>query len=410
MRETKNIQSKNVRRVIVPFFSEIHGRLLAAALQSADKKWVVLTDRTSEVVEKGLSAVNNDACYEAFSSVGQLLSEATLSKGDIVAVPQVCLKCRSTDLPAIVEFAFEEKGFPNIQVLDLDLLLNNHTLDNLGVGVGVQKRCAQALVLGDVLLQVRSMLFPGEERMNCFAKMMRTAEDFLKADMRVAFASLLASLCDELPDEVAMKDRPEIVITGTAPLVFDENMNSQLMRTIEKEGCRVRLPYLSDYVRFALREKEISCIFLHEIDRVLEDVTKVACLPVKPEDVSVLRSYVDSVIPQELTFGTGWLLAARIAQYVDQGTSNIVFANSFGCLSGHVMGKGVLKWARSLGNEVNIASIEFDPGTSAVNQVNRVKLLTTIAKRKHQKVGASSKSGLLPPGTKAHFTEGTSDH
>lgn len=39
-----------------------------------------------------------------------------------------------------------------------------------------------------------------------------------------------------------------------------------------------------------------------------------------------------------------------------------------------------MKIVRKLHKEVNIVSIEYDLGTSKVNQDNRIKLLTTLAK------------------------------
>ena len=46
----------------------------------------------------------------------------------------------------------------------------------------------------------------------------------------------------------------------------------------------------------------------------------------------------------------------------------------FGCLPNHIVGKGVIKEIRRTHPEANIVAIDYDPGASEVNQLNRIKL------------------------------------
>jgi len=52
----------------------------------------------------------------------------------------------------------------------------------------------------------------------------------------------------------------------------------------------------------------------------------------------------------------------------------------FACLPNHVTGKGVIKELRRLNPESNIVAVDYDPGASEVNQLNRIKLMISIAK------------------------------
>ena len=66
-------------------------------------------------------------------------------------------------------------------------------------------------------------------------------------------------------------------------------------------------------------------------------------------------------------------------ELIHSGVENIVCIQPFGCLPNHVVGKGVIKHIRSLYPMANIAAIDYDPGASEVNQLNRIKLMLATA-------------------------------
>ena len=49
------------------------------------------------------------------------------------------------------------------------------------------------------------------------------------------------------------------------------------------------------------------------------------------------------------------------------------------CLPNHIMGKGMMKAVRKRNPYANIAAIDYDPGASNVNQLNRIKLMMATA-------------------------------
>ncbi len=63
----------------------------------------------------------------------------------------------------------------------------------------------------------------------------------------------------------------------------------------------------------------------------------------------------------------------------------------FGCLPNHVVGKGVIKELRKRHPEANIVAIDYDPGASEVNQLNRIKLMLSTAQKnlKKQQMGVT---------------------
>ena len=78
--------------------------------------------------------------------------------------------------------------------------------------------------------------------------------------------------------------------------------------------------------------------------------------------------------------GEGWLLTAEMIELIETGTPNIVCASPFACLPNHVVGKSVIKRLRQLHPESNIVAVDYDPGASEVNQLNRIKLMISVAK------------------------------
>ena len=76
---------------------------------------------------------------------------------------------------------------------------------------------------------------------------------------------------------------------------------------------------------------------------------------------------------------------------------NIVCTQPFGCLPNHVVGKGVIKELRKQYPMSNVVAIDYDPGASEVNQLNRIKLMLASANKNIDKANAHKKNGLKNP-------------
>ena len=79
--------------------------------------------------------------------------------------------------------------------------------------------------------------------------------------------------------------------------------------------------------------------------------------------------------------GEGWFLTAEMMELIESGVENIVCVQPFACLPNHVMGKGMIKPIRKRYPKANIAPIDYDPGASEVNQINRIKLMMETANK-----------------------------
>ena len=83
--------------------------------------------------------------------------------------------------------------------------------------------------------------------------------------------------------------------------------------------------------------------------------------------------------------GEGWLLTAEMIELIEGGTPNIVCCSPFACLPNHVVGKAVIKEIRRQHPQANIVAVDYDPGASEVNQLNRIKLMISVAKENFAK-------------------------
>ena len=70
-----------------------------------------------------------------------------------------------------------------------------------------------------------------------------------------------------------------------------------------------------------------------------------------------------------------------MVELIKQGAPNIVCTQPFACLPNHVVGKGVIKKLRHQYPLSNIVAIDYDPGASEVNQLNRIKLMLSTANK-----------------------------
>ena len=74
------------------------------------------------------------------------------------------------------------------------------------------------------------------------------------------------------------------------------------------------------------------------------------------------------------------MLTAEMVELIVSGAPNVVCTQPFACLPNHVVGKAVIKELRRRYPESNIVAVDYDPGASEVNQLNRIKLMISVAK------------------------------
>ena len=98
-------------------------------------------------------------------------------------------------------------------------------------------------------------------------------------------------------------------------------------------------------------------------------------------DFDETQQRVRGYISQGAKMGEGWLLTAEMLELINEGVTNIICTQPFGCLPNHIAGKGIMKPLKERNPGVNIVAIDYDPGATAINQENRINLMLSNAER-----------------------------
>lgn len=98
-----------------------------------------------------------------------------------------------------------------------------------------------------------------------------------------------------------------------------------------------------------------------------------------PPSIYTLENYAAPFVSAGNQTGEGWFLTGEMIELLHSNVPNIVCTQPFGCLPNHVVGKGVIKQLRKAYPGANIVAVDYDPGASEVNQLNRIKLMLATA-------------------------------
>jgi predicted nucleotide-binding protein (sugar kinase/HSP70/actin superfamily) len=381
----------NRPRFIVPCFSDVQCAEFGPFLTRLGYYLLPVNAVDDAVRDYCLSLSNNDLCYSMLHLIGQVVSanqaDASLLEETTVILPSFCVDCRCDEAPYLLEKILEKLGYKTCKVISLKKHLDNLSSgENLWDNASVQQFCC-LLCVRDVLQQLFLRLEPycTSETLSKIVNDCRTLLEAAHPQMTPeTLPKIITSLLDKnigfVPD---LEQRlPTVGVVGTYPLLFCESINNELFSRIQKEGCEVQVPYSSDFILHFLKQgTAFSQFCAAELEKARasteEALAQYASYLARPV---LLKHYCLSSVPRHLVCGAGWSLSAAISKMAEQDIKNILYIRSFGCLCGPSLGQGLMKTLRGRYPHMNIVSIEYDLGTSEVNQDNRVKLLTTLSK------------------------------
>jgi predicted nucleotide-binding protein (sugar kinase/HSP70/actin superfamily) len=98
-----------------------------------------------------------------------------------------------------------------------------------------------------------------------------------------------------------------------------------------------------------------------------------------PASIREIADYASTVISLGHQTGEGWLLTGEMVELIHHNAKNIICMQPFACLPNHVVGKGMIKELKRVYPGTNIVAVDYDPGASEVNQLNRIKLMIATA-------------------------------
>ncbi len=408
VRYTKEMQEAGYT-LLCPQMSPIHFELVEQLLINAGFNAVLLPSVDHGAVEAGLKYVNNDICYPSILVTGQIMEAIESGKYDLsrtaVIISQTGGGCRATNYIALIRKALKDSGHPDVPVVSLTAASG---LDEDNPGFNVFKpdliiHAIYALLYGDLIMQTLYRVRPYEAEAGSanalYGRLMERAKVELVSCGQRGFLKLCQDTVDAFETLPVVDDRskPRVGVVGEILVKFHPTANNEVVRVIEQEGCEAVVPGLVDFFLFGMTSPmnmrgELGTKFrkrlTHQtgikvieamrepINRMLEKSTRFEPSP----DIYELAAKAKQILSLCNTMGEGWLLTAEMCDLIETGTPNIVCCSPFACLPNHVVGKSVIKRLREMHPESNIVAVDYDPGASEVNQLNRIKLMISVAK------------------------------
>ncbi len=402
-------EDKKHHTIIFPQMSPVHFKLFEAAFKAEGYNTMVLETVTPQDVEAGLKSVNNDACYPSILVTGQFVNAFVSGRCDpdntTVMITQTGGGCRATNYIAFIRKALKEAGYPNVPVMSLNL---SGLEDNPGFKLtpGLIGGVVKAAVWGDLLLTLPLRIRPYEitpgETDSVYDKWMKRLYDDLmhknkkNLHMKKVIDEIIADF-DSIPMDDSIR-RPQVGIVGEILVKFHPGANNNIIDVIENEGGEAVMPGLIDFFLYCLYNSNFKSenlgsksstailantgIWLVEkarahMKKALERNPKFARRA--PTHIMEVAEGAKSILQLGHCTGEGWFLTGEMVELINNGVPNIVCVQPFACLPNHVTGKGMIKELRRQFPQANIVPIDYDPGASEVNQLNRIKLMMAVA-------------------------------
>lgn len=402
---TSEMRSKNYT-ILAPQMAPIQFDLLKEAFRVEGYDMEILDNDTKESVDVGLKYVNNDACYPSTIVVGQMMAALLSGKYDLsrtaLLITQTGGACRATNYIGFIRRALDKAGFGHIPVISLSYGLEKNsgfkfTLPILYKGI-------YSIVLGDLLMRLINATRPYEAVKGSTDELYQKWRDICVEEIhkktfgRRKVKQLVKKIVhefDTLPRNHVVK--PRVGIVGEILVKFSPMANNHITDLLEAEGAEAVMPDLLDFFLYCLfnnyfRSENYSAGWKYSAlatigIRLLEHLRAPARKQlisskhfIPPESISHLADMAQDYVSLGNQSGEGWFLTGEMLELIHSGVPNIVCVQPFGCLPNHVVGKGVIKSLREKNPNANIVAIDFDPGASEVNQLNRIKLMLSVAK------------------------------
>ena len=400
-------EMKEEYTILVPQMAPIHFEIFEDVLKSEGYKVKLLRECTAHTVETGLKYVNNDACYPSILSIGQLLEEVESGKYDTsklaLMMSQTGGGCRATNYIGFIRKALRDAGYPEIPVISFNFV-GMEKNSGFKITLSLAKKLIKGVIYGDLL---QKLLYRNKAYEVNKGETEKLYQEWLEKCRKLAVESnskqFNKSLYEIVNDfekiELDMsKEKPRVGIVGEILIKYHPFGNNYVNDLLDKEGAEVVMPDLMGFVKYVIMNSIVKVkllgsgmlsgriyrFVLKVVNRLEKHYGKALASSEKgylpPCNIEELSEMVEEILSTGNQTGEGWILTAEMLEFMGHGIQNIVCLQPFACLPNHVVGKGVIKTIRNKYPEANIAPIDYDPGASESNQINRIKLLITIAK------------------------------
>ncbi len=400
-------EMKDEYTVMMPQMSPIHFRLLEKMMRSCGYRAIELPPVTTNAVEEGLKYVNNDACYPTIVTLGQTI--AALKSGQYnldktaVFMSQTGGQCRASNYISLLRKALKDLGMEQIPIISVNAAGLESNPGFKLTDPKLIKRGMMAVIYGDLFMRVLYATRPYEEEAGSANKLYefwnRQAEKNVMDGSMDTFKKNIAGIVHDF-DRLPLKDikKPKVGVVGEILVKYHPTANNDIVGVIEEEGGEAVVLDLMDFLLYGMQNKEFNyqhlsgsygammgnkaaIRFIEHYRAPMRKALRNSRRFTEPSHIEETAKAASQVISLGNQCGEGWLLTGEMVELINHGVENIACLQPFACLPNHVTGKGMMKAMRKFSPKANIVAIDFDPGASHVNQLNRIKLMMTTAHR-----------------------------
>ncbi|EOH71575.1 2-hydroxyacyl-CoA dehydratase [Enterococcus malodoratus] len=404
---TKEMRKKHT--LLLPMLSPIHqSGLFDIALEASGYNVVCLPAMDREAINVGLKFVNNDSCYPAIISIGQLVE--ALQSGDYdlnntsVMMSQTGGGCRATNYIPLLRKALNDAGFPQVPVVSVSLG-NKGVESNPGFKytLPMLKRIVVAILYGDLFERMVYRTRPYElEKGQIDAlheEWLKKVESNVRNGSLTIFNRNMKKIVKDF-DTVPISNevKPKVGVVGEILVKYSPTANNDIVRLLESEGAEAVVPDLIGFMNYSLYNQiwkydnmgmpkknktiaEMAIKLIEVVEKPMDKALRASERFTGIHSIYQLAEDAGKILSIGNHTGEGWFLTGEMIDLLKTGVNNIVCMQPFGCLPNHVVGKGVIKELRHQYPKSNIAAIDYDPGVSIVNQLNRIRLMMATANK-----------------------------
>ncbi len=404
---TKNMKNHTI---LMPQMSPIHFNYIEAGLKGSGYNVEVLKEVSKEDIHIGEEYVNNDSCFPAIIVIGQLINALKSGKYDLentsLLISQTGGGCRASNYIGQLRKALHEANLGHISVISFNLA-GTEKSSGFKVSLAMINRALMALSYGDLMMQLTYRLRPYEVVKGTVDKLQAKWDEKIKNNIingnLLVYRKIINDMIDEFNNvEVEMKEIPRVTVVGEILIKYHPVGNNDLFTFLESEGCEVIVPGLTEFVLYSAYNN----IFNYEnykVNKHLYVGSKAAIKLINTYRSTIIKKLrnsplfsipttihekvenINGLISAGNQTGEGWLLSAEIVESVKEGINNVIAVQPFACLPNHMFAKSMIKPIKKRYPQANIVAIDYDPGMSSVNQINRIKLMIEVAKEKIKK-------------------------
>ena len=406
-------EMKDEYTILFPMMAPIHFKMLQDLFRAYGYHTELLETTSPEIAQTGLKYIQNDMCYPAILSCGQMIHALQSGKYDVhkvaLMITQTGGGCRASNYIKLLRKGLEKADLGFVPTISLNLS-GLEPNPGLKLSLSLIRKALAAVIYGDMLMCLHNQVEPyevnkGETQAltdrytNELSKMMLDGTGYKIKDVKKKLSEIVK---DYAKIEKDGKKRVKVGVVGEIYVKYAALGNNNLEKFLRDQDCEVNLPGIMNFFLFKVdnriididlygghKAKRLVCKILFDYSTSIQNAFNKAIEENSDFEVPATYAHVkelnEGVNGYGNRMGEGWLLTAEMLELAESGYENIVCTQPFGCLPNHISGKGMIRKIREKMPKANIVAVDYDAGAPKVNQENRIKLMLALAKENLEK-------------------------